>query len=99
MSIHSTGLGADERLVVSPKTACLMLDVGVTRLYQLLDAGELESFLDGNRRRITVASIKARTERLLEQAKADPSLRESRNVRGLRGFRRAPGSAEAAPAG
>jgi Helix-turn-helix domain len=70
MSIHSTGLGDDERLVVRPKLACLMLDVGVTRLYELIKAGELESFKDGGARKITMRSIRARVDRLLKQAKA-----------------------------
>jgi hypothetical protein len=44
MSIHSTGLGKDEPLVVSPRRARLMLDCGNTRLYELIAAHELESF-------------------------------------------------------
>jgi hypothetical protein len=39
--------------------------VGNTRLYELLGAGELESYLDGRARRITMASIQARVARLL----------------------------------
>jgi hypothetical protein len=57
MSIQSTGLGDDERLVVSPRRARHMLDCGNTRLYELLAAGELDSFLDGRSRKITVDSI------------------------------------------
>ena len=49
-----------EPLVVSPKTACVMLDIGPTKLWGLINAGELESFLDGARRKITTRSIKAR---------------------------------------
>jgi excisionase family DNA binding protein len=73
MSIYSPGLGDDDRLVVSPKTACAMLGVGVTKLYELIDTGELESYKDGKMRRITVASIKARVARKLEQSKANPT--------------------------
>jgi excisionase family DNA binding protein len=58
MSVQSTGLSDDERLVVSPRRACHMLDCGNTHLYQLLAAGELDSYLDGRSRKITVASIK-----------------------------------------
>jgi excisionase family DNA binding protein len=36
-----------------------MLDVGNTRFYELIAAGELESYKDGKSRKITVASIKA----------------------------------------
>lgn len=60
MSIHSTGLGHDEPLVVSPRRARQLLDIGNTRLYELLAAEELQSFKDGPKsRKITVASIKA----------------------------------------
>jgi len=57
MSILSTGLGDDERLVVSPRRARYMLDCGNTRLYELLKNNELESYLDGRSRKIIVASI------------------------------------------
>jgi hypothetical protein len=39
--------------------------VGNTRLYELLSAGELESYLDGRARRITMASIRTRVARLV----------------------------------
>jgi hypothetical protein len=68
MSIPSTGLSDDERLVVSPRRARHMLDCGVTRLYDLLNAGEIESFLDGRSRKITVASIQAYIQRRLAAA-------------------------------
>jgi excisionase family DNA binding protein len=48
-----------EPLVVKPKTAWRMLACGNTRGYELIAAGELESFRDGRSRKITVASIKA----------------------------------------
>jgi hypothetical protein len=50
---------AIEPLVVRPAEAWRMLGCGPTYGYQLLDAGELESFTDGAARKITVASIKA----------------------------------------
>jgi len=43
-----------------------MLDCGITRLYRLLAAGELESFLDGRSRKITVTSIRRYVERRLD---------------------------------
>lgn len=59
MSMHSTGRSRDaEPLAVKPKGACQMLDCGLTRLYQLLNAGELVSYRDGGSRKITVASIR-----------------------------------------
>lgn len=57
MSIPSTALSEDERLVVSPRRARYMLDCGNTRLYELLNSNELESYLDGRSRKVTVASI------------------------------------------
>jgi excisionase family DNA binding protein len=59
MSISSTGLSDWEfgRLLVKPKEACRLLACGNTRLYELISANELETFLDGRSRKITVASI------------------------------------------
>jgi len=57
-----------ERLLVKPKAACAMLDCGNTRLYQLLKAGELKSFLDGRSRKITVDSIRTYIARQLRDA-------------------------------
>jgi excisionase family DNA binding protein len=56
---HSAALGAvTEPIVVKPKVACVMLGCGITRLYELLAAGELDSFRDGRNRKITVESIR-----------------------------------------
>jgi hypothetical protein len=52
-------------LVVSPKVAWKMLACGNTRGYELLAAGELESYKDGRSRKITLASIKALVARRL----------------------------------
>jgi hypothetical protein len=46
-----------DQLVVSPRRARHMLDCGNTRLYELLKQKELESYLDGRSRKITVESI------------------------------------------
>lgn len=59
-----------EPLAVSPRQACLLLGVGNTRLYQLIENGELQSYLDGRARRITVESIRRRVARLLAAAGA-----------------------------
>ena len=48
-----------EPLVVKPRAAWKMLGCSNTRGYELLAAGELESYKDGRSRKITVASIKA----------------------------------------
>jgi hypothetical protein len=47
-----------EPLVVKPRTAWLMLNCSHTRGYELLAAGELQSFRDGTSRKILVSSIK-----------------------------------------
>jgi hypothetical protein len=59
----------DEPLVVSPDNAWRMLDCSNSHGYALLRAGELESFLSGRSRKITVASIKAYSERQLAAEK------------------------------
>ena len=55
-----------EPLVVSPGQAQVMLDCGTTYFYEILP--ELESYLEGRHRKITVASIKARIARKLEES-------------------------------
>ena len=77
MSIHSTGLSDFERLVVSPRRARHMLDCGNTRLYELLKNQQLESYLEGRSRKITVQSIRLYVARQL-------ALRESRSTNLLR---------------
>lgn len=59
-------------LVVPPRQACRMLAIGLTKLYELLNAGELESYLHGGSRRITVASVNAYVARRLAAGKASP---------------------------
>jgi len=46
-----------DQLVVSPRRARFLLDIGNTHLYELLTAGELDSFLEGRSRKITMESI------------------------------------------
>jgi hypothetical protein len=55
----------DEPLVVSPRRAQQMLDIGHSRLYELLSQGELQSFKDGKSRKIVVSSIRAFVSRKL----------------------------------
>jgi hypothetical protein len=54
-------------LIVKPKQACRMLNCGNTRLYELIGAGELDSFLDGCSRKITVESIHRYIQRQLAE--------------------------------
>jgi hypothetical protein len=67
--MQTTDFG-DEPLVVRPNQAMRMLDCGRAYLYQLINAGELESYCDGAARKITVRSIRARIKRKLREAKA-----------------------------
>jgi hypothetical protein len=64
-----TGKGLDvEPLVVRPNRAMRLLDCSRTYLYELINAGELESYTDGFARKITVRSIHARIERKLRES-------------------------------
>jgi excisionase family DNA binding protein len=58
-----------EPLVVSPKSACVLLGCRLTHLYELIDADEIESYLDGSSRKITTASIHCYINRKLAGAR------------------------------
>ncbi len=61
-------------LLVRPRIARQMLgNIGLERLYDLLNSCELESFKDGRARYITIASIEAYIRRRLAQAGGAPS--------------------------
>jgi len=49
----------DQPLIVSPKKAAFLLDCGLDAVYALIHQGQLESYLEGQRRKITVRSIQA----------------------------------------
>jgi excisionase family DNA binding protein len=70
-------------LAVSPRKACVLLDCGNTHLYELLRDGELDSYLDGRARRITVESIRRRIAQLLATASATGTASEDRPQRHL----------------
>jgi hypothetical protein len=55
---------AETRIAVPRKIACEMLGIGPSREIELELEGELQSYLDGNVRRILVSSIYARLIRL-----------------------------------
>jgi hypothetical protein len=57
-------------LLVKPRAACRLLACGNTRLYELLAAGELDSFLDGRSRKITIESIRRYVARRLNNNEA-----------------------------
>jgi hypothetical protein len=82
MSIPSTGLSDWEfgllPMAVGPKTAGHLLDLGLTKIYDLINSGELEAYWDGTARKITTRSIRARIERLLAQAESSQPERRGR---------------------
>ena len=57
-------------LAVPPREACRLLSLGISRIYALMRAGELDSYGDGRARRITVASIHGYVARRLADAEA-----------------------------
>jgi hypothetical protein len=57
MSNHRSKVDQITPLIVKPKVAWKLLGCSNTRGYELLAAGELDSFLDGRSRKITVESI------------------------------------------
>jgi hypothetical protein len=75
MKVIRTDFKSNERLVVSPRRARQLLDTGNTRLYELLSAGELDSFLEGRSRKITVESI----HRFIDRRLADERRRTDRD--------------------
>jgi excisionase family DNA binding protein len=69
MSIQSTGASKDElKLATSVRRACEMLDVGLDKIYDLMRAGEIKSYLDGGTRKVDIASIHAYHARKLDTA-------------------------------
>lgn len=61
-----------ETLSVSPRRAADMLGCGRTRVYELLQLGELVSYRDGAARRILTSSIHAYVQRQVEQQATSP---------------------------
>ena len=55
-------------IAIPPKDAFAAIGVGVTNGYELINAGELESFRVGRARRVTTASLEAYVARQLQQA-------------------------------
>jgi hypothetical protein len=68
MSVQSAEVRDQVPLVVSPRRAQQMLDIGHSRLYELIAAGELATFKDGRSRKITVSSIKDYVARKLAES-------------------------------
>jgi hypothetical protein len=61
-----------EILVLPAKKAAPSIGVGMTRLYELINAGEIESYTDGKARKVVVASLKAYVERQIAAQASKP---------------------------
>jgi excisionase family DNA binding protein len=57
-----------EPLVVTPREACVLLNIGNTRLYHLISTKQIDSYNEGRARRIPMASIKAYLARCLAES-------------------------------
>lgn len=66
----SQAIAIDAPLVASPNQAMKALLVSRATLYELINAGELESYTEGRSRRITISSIESYVKRRLD-AEAD----------------------------
>jgi excisionase family DNA binding protein len=65
---RNKGAAPLEPLSVAPREACRLLSIGITRLYELLADGELQSYVEGNRaRRVLYQSIRAYVDRRVAQ--------------------------------
>jgi len=65
-------LGDTEILALPAKKAAPFIGVGMTRLYELINSGEIESYRDGKARKVVVASLKAYVERQVAAEAAKP---------------------------
>ena len=59
------------KIVCSPEAGMRAINKRRTSFYQLVSSGEIESYLDGTRRQIVVASLLAYVTRRLEAARAE----------------------------
>ncbi|MGV7215904.1 helix-turn-helix domain-containing protein [Bradyrhizobium sp. UFLA05-112] len=59
------------KLVCSPQEAMRAVNCRNTKFYELLNAGELQSYMDGSRRQIVVASLVAYVQRRVDAARAE----------------------------
>ena len=54
----------EDKLLISVNDACASLDLGRTKLYELINAGELETVTVGDRRLVVCSSLQEFVERL-----------------------------------
>ena len=86
MSMRPTADG--DALVAKAGEACRLLSCGRVKLYDLIAAGEVVSYLDGGIRKITVESIRGYIRRQIESPRAATPAR----IRKLRQLRNQPPS-------
>jgi hypothetical protein len=86
-------------LVVGMTKAEALLDTGPDSLYELIKAGELDSYLEGKRRKITMNSIERLIQKRLAAASSEleyrermRTLRAKPRVKSRRRTKRAPGA-------
>lgn len=63
----------DHARCVGTAVACDLIGCSIKTLHKLIATGEIESFVDGNRRKVTVRSIVRRRDRLLAEGRQSPS--------------------------
>jgi hypothetical protein len=59
------------KIVCSPEEGMRAINKRRTKFYELLNSGEIESFLDGTRRQIVVASLIGYVQKRLDAARAE----------------------------
>jgi excisionase family DNA binding protein len=67
-------------LVVGPAKTGVLLDAGLDTVYDLIKSGELESYLEGRRRKITMQSIERLIQKRLAAASTEFEYRERMRV-------------------
>jgi excisionase family DNA binding protein len=77
MSSLHPGVTGRNPLAVTPRQTCMLLSIGNTHLYELIRTGELDSYLEGRARRITMESIQRRVARLVAENAAKSSQRQN----------------------
>lgn len=66
--LHDPATAQDDRIAVRPRKAAEMLGCGLTRVYELMNSGELPSYKDGASRMVLTSGIRARIARLLQES-------------------------------
>ncbi len=77
-----TGCKIGQPLVASTTQAMIALGIARAKLYEKLNTGELESYMDGGSRKILWDSIRAYIQRRLD-AEASPDVKRSERARAL----------------